>query len=311
MVSRRSLSWMLAACLLVTSCGSLAPLSPTPAPASEPTSLPDTPTPKPDFTAQLRNADYQLGIPESLRVVKLTDGKYEEGAPGGADYVAVTMLDFAVSGSIDGAGNNQYATLVAENYGGSGTFVFLVVYANENGTPKFLTSRMVDDRPQINELSISDANEIFLDATIHGSQDPMCCPALHTTRHFRINALGNLSMTDYTTFTPDGKPRTINIESPAKGTEVFTAVEIKGSVDIAPFENNLTYQIVDSAGVVLAIGAITVKATELGGPGAFDQTISLGNVLSGAKVRLEVQDLSAEDGTLFAMDSVELVVKSK
>lgn len=309
MVSRRSLSWILTACLLLTSCGSLAPLSPTPAPASEPTSLPDTPTPEPDHIAQLRNAEYQLGIPESLRVVKLTDGKYEEGTPGGADYVAVTMLDFAAKGSVDGAGNDKYVTLVAENYGGSGTFVFLVVFADENGTPKFLTSRMVDDRPQINELSISDTNEIFLDATIHGSQDPMCCPTLHTTRHFRVNALGNLSMTDYTTFTPDGRPRTINIEAPAQGTEVFNKVEIKGSVDIAPFENNLTYQIVDSAGLVLAIGSITVNATELGGPGTFDQTISLGNVLSGAKVRLEVQDISAEDNSWLAMDSVELVVK--
>jgi hypothetical protein len=32
-------------------------------------------------------------------------------------------------------------------------------------------------------------------------------------------------------------------------------------------------------------------------------------VLSGAVIRLEVQDISAADGSLLAMDSVELVVK--
>jgi hypothetical protein len=35
----------------------------------------------------------------------------------------------------------------------------------------------------------------------------------------------------------------------------------------------------------------------------------LGNILSGAVIKLEVQDVSAADGSLFAMDSVELVVK--
>jgi len=61
--------------------------------------------------------------------------------------------------------------------------------------------------------------------------------------------------------------------------------------------------------VELAIGSIPVTATELGGPGTFDEKFSLGNILSGASVRLEVRDISAEDNSLFAMDSVELVVK--
>ena len=37
--------------------------------------------------------------------------------------------------------------------------------------------------------------------------------------------------------------------------------------------------------------------------------ISLGNALSNAVIILEVQDVSAENGGLLAMDSVELVVK--
>ena len=116
-------------------------------------------------------------------------------------------------------------------------------------------------------------------------------------------------MTDYTTFTPDGKPRTITIESPANGTEVFSSVQIKGHVAIAPFENNLAYSIYDVSGVELSAGAITVTAPDLGAPGTFDAVIPLGNILSGAVITIEVQDISAADGSLLAMDSVELVVK--
>jgi hypothetical protein len=62
-------------------------------------------------------------------------------------------------------------------------------------------------------------------------------------------------------------------------------------------------------GVELAIGSITVSASDQGAPGIFDESILLGNILSGAVIRIEVQDVSSEDGTLFAMDSVDLVVK--
>jgi hypothetical protein len=61
--------------------------------------------------------------------------------------------------------------------------------------------------------------------------------------------------------------------------------------------------------VELAIGSITVTAADLGAPGTFEQTILLGNILSGVEIRIEVQDINAADGSLFAMDSVELVVK--
>ena len=63
------------------------------------------------------------------------------------------------------------------------------------------------------------------------------------------------------------------------------------------------------APVQLYRGAIQVTAPDLGAPGTFDATIPLGNILSTAVIVLEVQDISAADGSLLAMDSVELVVK--
>jgi len=308
MVSRHPITWILAACLLLTSCRSFDSDSPTLDSAAEPTSLPDTPTPEPDYINQLHNAEYQLGATDGLRVVQLTNGRFDAGVEGGDEFVSVVAVDVA-KGSINGSGDNEYAMLVSENYGGSGTFMFLAVYAEVDGQPKFLTSRMVDDRPQINKLSIDDTNFIFLDAVIHGVDDRMCCPTLRTTRHYRLSKLGSLVMTDYTTFTPDERPRTITIASPANQTEVFGSVRIKGSITVAPFENNLVYRIMDVGGVELAIGSITITAPELGGSGTFDEEITLGNILSGAAIRLEVQDVNAEDGSLFAMDSVDLVVK--
>lgn len=307
MVSHRALTWILIASLALSACRTFAPDPPTPASTPGPLSPPETSTPEPDYAPRLRNAQYQLGLTDSLRIVQLTDGKYELGQPGSEDYTSVTVTDLVARGDLDGDGFDEYAALVAENYGGSGVFVFLAVFSDVDGSLRFDTSTLVDDRPILTELSIS-GGEVFLDATVHRSDEPMCCPTLKTVRHYRLYN-GQLFITDYATFTPDGRPRTIRIEAPADGAEVFRSVPIKGSVAIAPFENNLVYRIVDLGGVELSIGPIAVTAADFGAPGTFEQNILLGNALSAAVIRVEVRDISAEDGSLLAMDSVELVVK--
>jgi hypothetical protein len=266
-----------------------------------------TSTSIPEEAREILNAQYQLGATDALQVVQLADGKFEQGTPGGADAISVSVTDFVAVGDLNADGTNEVAVLVSENYGGTGVFVFLAVYTNENGTLTFQNSTMVDDRPQLTALSIENG-EIFLDAVIHGLDDPMCCPTLRTTRHYRF-VDNQLDMTNYATFTPDNKPRTIMIESPVNGSEVFTSVPIRGKVAIAPFENNLAYRIYDVSGIELSAGPISVSATDPGASGTFEALIPLGSVLSGALIRIEVQDLSAADGSLLAMDSVELVVK--
>lgn len=281
--------------------------APTPDSGSASTSSPATPTSISEEVAEIRNAQYQLGATDALQVVQLTDGTFEQGTPGSDQFMSILMTDFVATGDLTGDGTDEAIALISENYGGTGVFVFLTVFSKVNGTWTFQTSTMVDDRPQLNALSIEN-NEIFLDAVIHGIDEPMCCPTLRTTRRYRF--IDNLlDMVDYTTFTPDGRPRTIRIESPADGSDVFTSVPIAGQVAIAPFENNLVYRIYDVSGIELSAGALTVSAPDLGAPGTFDTIIPLGNVLSGAIIRVEVQDISAADGSLLAMDSVELVVK--
>jgi hypothetical protein len=52
-----------------------------------------------------------------------------------------------------------------------------------------------------------------------------------------------------------------------------------------------------------------VEADGLGGPGIFTTTIPLSDILSGAVISIEIQDVSVADGSLQGMDSVRLVVK--
>src|SRR5690554_4651957 len=65
-----------------------------PGPVAEPTEPAAVPTTEPDQVAELRNASYQLGASDGLQVVQLKDGSYEEGTPGGEDYLSVTLTDF-------------------------------------------------------------------------------------------------------------------------------------------------------------------------------------------------------------------------
>ncbi|HSL42127.1 MAG TPA: Gmad2 immunoglobulin-like domain-containing protein [Anaerolineales bacterium] len=312
MASRRALIVLLVVFLI-----GCRPATPPPSPADQTQAAPSTDivstgnaatsTSVPEEAMQLRSADYQLGATDSLQVVQFTDGKFEQGTPGSDDYLSITATEFVAVGDLNGDGTDEAAMLVSENYGGTGVFVFLAVYADVDGTLTFQASTIVDDRPQLNALAIENG-EIFLDAVIHGPDEPMCCPTLRTTRHYRW-VDNQFDMVDYTTFTPDGKPRTITIESPESGSDVYSSVPIKGSVAIAPFENNLAYRIFDVSGIELAAGPIAVTAADLGAPGTFDTVIQLGNALSDTVIRIEVQDLSAADGSLLAMDSVELVVK--
>ena len=312
MVPRGSLIFLLGAFLL-----GCRPATPPPAlldqtqtasaPVMEASAAPATSTAIPKEAKEILNAKYQLGASDALRVVQLTNGKFEQGTSGGTDFVSVSLTDFVAVGDLNADGTDEVAALVSENYGGSGVFVFLAAYATENGTLTFQNSTMVDDRPQLQTLAIENG-EILLEAVIHGPDDAMCCPALRTTRHYRF-VDNQLEMIDFTTFTPDGKPRTITIESPANGTEVFTSVPIKGKVAIAPFENNLAYRIYDVSGIELSAGPISVVASDPGAAGTFEALIPLGKALSGAIIRIEVQDLSPKDGSLLAMDSVEIVVK--
>src|SRR6266702_6811811 len=153
-MQRSKLFWLLT--LFLFGCNSASP-SPTVAPASEtaPALTPTLmPTATPDFGAKIRNAEYQLGASSVPKTVQLTDGKFQQGAPGDPDYAVVTLTNFVASGDLNSDGTDDIAALIAENYGGSGVFTMLALYTDVNGSLAFQSSQLVDDRPQLNAVSI-------------------------------------------------------------------------------------------------------------------------------------------------------------
>jgi hypothetical protein len=210
-------------------------------------------------------------------------------------------------GDLNGDGIDEAAAMFLENYGGTGNFGLLTIYSNVNGLPVFLTSVLIDDRPMINSISIENG-EVFLDAVTHGVDDGGCCPTLQTTRRY-ILMNNQLHMVNYTTNTPDGKKREIEITAPANGTEASGSVQVSGTVSIAPFENNLSYAVYDEAGNQYTAGPLPVTASDLGGPGTFNATFTLEGIPPGTTVYIETQDVSAADGSWLAMDAVKILVK--
>jgi hypothetical protein len=269
------------------------------------------PTPPSDLPGispeQLRNSEYQLGLLDQIHVVQLVDGRYQEGEPGGENYVAVSMSSFIAHGDLTGDGEYEVAVIVTETYGDTGTFVFLSVYRYLDDRLVFLTSIFIDDQPLFNELSIVNG-EILVDVAVHASDDPTCCPSVETKRSYWLNGV-NLVLTSYSTKTPVGDPRVITIEAPLDGVQVSGIIRIKGSVTVSPFENNLVYRIYTLGGVELSAGPISVDSIGLGAPGTFEKAIDLGGILTNTTIRIEVEDINIADGSLFAMDSVLLHVR--
>jgi hypothetical protein len=309
MSSRNFIASILILTLATLACGLISPdpTSPTPDLILPTISAPTASAP--DLTAnQLRNAQYQLGAREDRTVVQLTDGQYQQGTDATTlDFSHVSLSEFISTGDITGDGIDEIAAIFFENYGGTGNFGFLAVYINVNGLPVFLSSTIIDDRPLVNSMTIKNG-EVYLDAIIHGFQDGGCCPTLPTTRTYRL-VNNQPRMTSYSTATPEEAKRTVEIMSPVDGTEVTEFVQVSGTVSIAPFENNLSYFIYNEAGDQLVAGPVMVTAPDFGAPGTFSELIPLAGIPAGTAVYLEIQDLSAADGSILALDAVKLVVK--
>lgn len=302
MVPHRSIKFLLILTLVTLSCGLFIPASPavpTPAPATQAI---------PQLTAeQLKNAQYELGARDDHALVQLVDGKYQQGTDTTTlDFAYIALTDFVSLGDLTGDGVNEIAAVFLENYGGTGNFGFLALYQNQNGVPVFVTSLMIDDRPQVNGLGIEN-NEIMLDAIVHDFDDGGCCPTFPTRRWYRVIGT-TLHLMKFTSVTPGGQTREIKINLPVDG-DISHSVQVKGDVTIAPFENNLSYHVIDLHGAEMAAGPLPVTAPDPGAPGTFDSLIDLSLIPAGSTIFLQIEDLSAADGSLLAMDSVQLVVK--
>lgn len=96
----------------------------------------------------------------------------------------------------------------------------------------------------------------------------------------------------------------ITIESPTHGATVSSPIAVSGRTDLFPFEGNLNYRLFGPDGNLLTNGALTVTG-EPGGPSTFSISIPYALAAPGAG-RLEILELSGQDGSFRAMASVQL-----
>jgi hypothetical protein len=259
---------------------------------------------------QLRNATLTYtGSDQVSRTIQLKDGKYETG-PDSAQpgYVRINLGKKIAFGDLNGDGLADAAMTVIENYGGTGEFVSVAAVLNQNGQPDVVATMLIEDRAMLNDLSIQ-AAEIFVDATVHGPNDPECCASQPSKRFYRLIDHA-LVLSRLSTTTSNGAERVIRIETPADGAEVSSPFVIKGSVTISPFENSLTYTIF-AQGIKdpLQKTGFTISADGLGGPGTFELPLDLTNINFKGPVRIEISDVSPANGSNLAVDTLYLILK--
>jgi hypothetical protein len=259
-----------------------------------------TPTAETDvFLEKLKNST--ITAPNLQKSIQLANGQYSDGTN------TVTMLDQIAFGDLNNDQNDDAAVLLSENTGGTGNFVSLVVMLSQGGLFTQTGSMMIDDRPLIKSVQIVDG-VIELNVTIHGINDSMADPTLAELQTYKLLE-NQLTLMRLASNTQDNAEPSIVIEAPADGSEISDIMQVKGSMAVAPFENNLRFSLYDLAGNLLYQEGFMVNAADPGGPATFDNPIALPAIVSGSKVRLELAELSMADGSLMEMNSVVLTVK--
>ncbi len=114
--------------------------------------------------------------------VKLSRGIFRRGPE---LVVLETRASSYAIGDFDNDGNQDIAATIDASGGGSGTFVYLVVFLNENGAPKYVTAKLLGDRVIVKKVSY--ANGVFkVDVITQGPDEPLCCPTLRQIVRFRL-----------------------------------------------------------------------------------------------------------------------------
>ena len=137
--------------------------------------------PGPAFTADdLANIEYQSMLLE--KPVLLADGVYTETVvPDSASGVTtVQILDDPIPfGYVDKL--DTAAVLIAEDGGGTGTFITLALVQEIGGIPVNTASTFLGDRPRVTNLAINADGSITVDMIQVGPNDAACCANMPMT----------------------------------------------------------------------------------------------------------------------------------
>jgi hypothetical protein len=252
----------------------------------------------------------------------LVDGSYQsgqgEGDPSQADRVKVTMADAVAFGGLNGDGVDDAAIAIRvskgngddQDPGNKDATTYVMALVSQGGEPVQAGYHLLGIGARVDGLAIVD-REITLDATVPGPEDQSGNPKVPITAALRlpIASGGILLHTAQTSETPAGDVREITVTSPAPGATVSGVFTIEGSVTIAPFENNLVYHVYDEQMTERAVRPVMVDAPDLGAPGTFSVVLDLSSTDYIGPLFVTISDLSAADGSILALASVELTLQ--
>lgn len=88
-------------------------------------------------------------------------------------------------GDLNGDEIRDVVVATYTNLGGTGIYVDLVVFLNEDGKPSFFDNIDLGDRAKIKSVDINNGN-ININLITHGPDDPMCCPTLETSKQYYL-----------------------------------------------------------------------------------------------------------------------------
>jgi hypothetical protein len=131
-------------------------------------------------TASLANATYtSLMLPGGTAT--LVDGRIDDV---GSRISAWLLGEPMARGMIDG--QPAAVVLLAENGGGSGTFVSLALVRDIGGQPVNVARTLLGDRPRVRNLEIDEDGNITVDLVQVGARDAFCCPTTPMTVRYAL-----------------------------------------------------------------------------------------------------------------------------
>jgi hypothetical protein len=237
--------------------------------------------------------------------IQLQDGKFA-GVAEGVELTAQIQAGVQF-GDLNTDGIDDAAFLLAENTGGSGTFVSLLVVYSQADHFQQAAGITIDDRPMIDALSIENGM-VIMSGLIHGPNDAMVDPK--TRIHAEWTLLGDrLVKTRLSSAFAGGAEHVIFIESPMEGEAVSGSFILSGSMPIGPFENTLSLVITDPLTGQLVHEGFMVDAADMGAPATFNNVIQVPAVPAGTELLVSLLEISMADGAPIAIDSVRVIVR--
>jgi hypothetical protein len=264
---------------------------------------------------QVQNAEITVSFDEETLTFTLVDGSYRSGQGNDPSRVKVTMSDVVAFGDLNDDGVDDAAIGIrirggaGGNSGNKGAYEFVVALLSQGGEPEQGGYHLVGVGARIDAMTIVDG-EIVVEAKVPGAEGSSGDPKVPITATLRLPLNPDTSevllQTSQTSETATGDIREINVTSPEPGATVAGICVITGTVTIAPFENNLVYHVYDMDMTELGVGPLMVDAPDLGAPGTFELVIDLASLGCAGWVFVTISDLGAADGSILAMDSIDL-----